>query len=149
MTQQIHELFVHAPPARVFQAIVDGEQSRQYFFGSAFTGKLEEGAAYRYAFPDGSVAVDGQVLAVDPGRRLELSWSVHYDPRCAGERSKVRYEVSGMGELTKLTVTHELTGAPHTAENVGTNGWSLVLCGLKTLLETGRPLPLPDFSGAA
>lgn len=147
MSKQIYELFVHATPARVFQAIVDGEQSRQYFFGTAFTARLERGEKHRYAFPDGSAAVDGEILDVVPDVRLGLSWFVHYDPRCAGERSTVRYELAPMGELTKLTVTHDLAEAPNTAANVGSNGWSLVLSGLKTLVETGRAMPLPPMGG--
>ena len=42
--------------------------------------------------------------------------------------------------VTKLTVIHdELDAAPKTAANVA-GGWSFVLSGLKTLLETGEPL---------
>jgi len=53
------------------------------------------------------------------------------------------------GGVTKLTVTHDLTGASKFAavlageselEGAG-GGWSEVLSGLKTLLETGQPLP--------
>ena len=50
------------------------------------------------------------------------------------------------GGVTKLTVTHELDGAPTTAALVGGSvpgtggGWPYVLSDLKTLLETGKPL---------
>jgi hypothetical protein len=44
------------------------------------------------------------------------------------------------GGYTLLTVTHDqLEGAPKTAEAVS-GGWMLVISGLKTLLETGRPM---------
>ena len=44
------------------------------------------------------------------------------------------------GGMTKLTLVHDqLEGAPKTAESVA-GGWMLVLSGLKTLLETGKPL---------
>ena len=40
----------------------------------------------------------------------------------------------------QLTVVHDgLEAAPKTAENV-LGGWSYVLSGLKTLVETGKPL---------
>jgi hypothetical protein len=51
--------------------------------------------------------------------------------------------------VTKLTVTHDLTG-PSTFAAVlagerelegASGGWSEVLSGLKTLLETDQPLP--------
>jgi hypothetical protein len=44
------------------------------------------------------------------------------------------------GGVTKLTVVHDrLEASPKTAESVA-GGWSYVLSGLKTLLETGEPL---------
>ncbi len=47
----------------------------------------------------------------------------------------------------RLTVTHELGGAPIMAQLVGspfsemgTGGWSWILSDLKSLLETGKPM---------
>ena len=51
------------------------------------------------------------------------------------------------GGASKLTVTHELENAPTTAAYLAGEiadaggGWSWVLSDLKTLLETGAPLP--------
>ena len=55
----------------------------------------------------------------------------------------------GRGGVTRLTVTHDVTGAPEftamfagEGESTGAGGgWSEVLSGLKTLLETGVRLP--------
>jgi hypothetical protein len=53
----------------------------------------------------------------------------------------VTWEIEPAGaELTKLTVVHDqLEGAPLTAESVA-NGWTYVVSGLKTLVETGEPM---------
>jgi hypothetical protein len=66
--------------------------------------------------------------------------------RRPGHRSVLSAHVSGLekrGQVCKLTVVHELEHAPKTAKHVA-NGWSIVLAGLKTLLETGRPMPMPE-----
>jgi len=48
--------------------------------------------------------------------------------------------------VTKLTITHDLEGAPSVAAYVtgsipdAGGGWPFVLSDLKTLLETGNPL---------
>jgi hypothetical protein len=55
----------------------------------------------------------------------------------------VTYAIEKRGEVCKLSVTHDCAGAPKTAKHVGHEGWQLVLSGLKTLLETGKPLPAP------
>ena len=59
----------------------------------------------------------------------------------AEEESRVTWEIEPQdGGITKLTVVHDqLEGAPKTAESVA-GGWMYVLSGLKTLLETGKPL---------
>ncbi len=65
-----------------------------------------------------------------------------YDPEVAGEdASRVTWEIEAQeGGYSKLTVVHDqLEASPKTAESVA-RGWSYVLSGLKTLLETGEPL---------
>ena len=59
------------------------------------------------------------------------------------EHSRVTYGIEKRGPVCKLTVTHELADAPKTAGHVA-GGWGVVLAGLKTLLETGRPMPMPE-----
>jgi hypothetical protein len=73
------------------------------------------------------------------------------NPELAAEGfTRVTYEiVEGEGGMSKLTLTHELDGAPKSAalyageqegEGAG-GGWSWVLSDLKTLLESGRRCP--------
>ena len=65
-----------------------------------------------------------------------------YDEETAGEEpSRVTWEIEPQdGSVSKLTVVHDqLERSPKTAENVA-GGWTYILSGLKTLLETGEPL---------
>jgi uncharacterized protein YndB with AHSA1/START domain len=84
-----------------------------------------------------------EVLEHEPPRRLVHSWVSYYDPEMAAEEpSRVSWEIEPQeGGYSLLTVTHDqLEGAPKTAESVSGTGWMMVLSGLKTLLETGKPL---------
>jgi hypothetical protein len=60
----------------------------------------------------------------------------------AEEPSRVSWEIEAQeGGYSLLTVVHDqLEGAPKTAASVSGPGWTMVLSGLKTLLETGEPL---------
>ncbi len=72
----------------------------------------------------------------------DIRWRALYDPETAEEPlSRVTWEIEAQeGGVTKLTVTHDqLEASPKTAESVA-GGWSYVLSGLKTLVETGKPL---------
>ena len=103
----------------------------------------ETGAPIRYHSPDGSqLWGDDVVIEAERPRRLVMGWRALYDPELAAEeRSRVTWEIEEQpGGVCKLTVIHDqLEGAPKTAISVA-GGWSFVLSGLKTLLETGEPL---------
>jgi len=54
--------------------------------------------------------------------------------------STVAWDITPMGDACRLLVVNTGLG-PETLEYV-TGGWELILSGLKTLLETGRPLEI-------
>lgn len=86
---------------------------------------------------------DETVLESEPPRRLVVTWRSLYDPELAGEQpSRVSWDIESQeGGFSKLTVVHDqLEGSPKTAASVSGAGWMMVLSGLKTVLETGRPL---------
>jgi hypothetical protein len=56
----------------------------------------------------------------------------------AEPRSTVTFDIEPVGETVKLTVLHR---AGETLLGMSKQGWPHVLSGLKTLLETGEPLP--------
>ena len=142
---QVYQVYIRATPERVWQAITDPEFTTRYFHGSRVELKLVAGSEYRSYSPDRSeVWVDGEVLEVDPPKRLVHSWHSRYDAETADEEpSRVTWEIEDLGDgMSLLTVVHDqLEGAPKTAQSVSGRGWMYVLSGLKTLLETGEPLP--------
>jgi uncharacterized protein YndB with AHSA1/START domain len=115
----------------------------QYFYGSVVESTLEPGTPWLGWSSDHSRQfVDGEVLESDPPRKLSHTWRALYDEETATEpHSRVSWEIEAQeGGVTKLTVVHDrLEESPKTALNVA-GGWSYVLSGLKTLLETGKPL---------
>ncbi|HLM42950.1 MAG TPA: SRPBCC family protein [Myxococcaceae bacterium] len=139
-TQQTYELFIRTTPEQLWKALTTAEYTRGYFFGTAVSTTAKPGEPLVYSFPDGSPCVDGVVIEAEPNKRLVHTWITRYDPEMAREKSRVTWLIEPRGQATKLTAIHDLENAPLTAKNVGSNGWSLVLSGLKTLLETGSPL---------
>src|SRR6266542_3167935 len=95
------------------------------------------------------VIIEGEVLEVEAPRRLVQTWNPLFDEQITAEaatRLTFETEDAETEGVTKLTLTHELDGAPTTAvlvsgsmPNTG-GGWPFVLSDLKTLLETGKPL---------
>ena len=96
------------------------------------------------------VVVDGEVIESDPPRRLVQTWRMLMDPAMEAEGfTQLTHEIEPMEDgVTKLTVIHDLAGAPQLyalldgqSEDQGAGGgWAWVLSDLKSLLETGKPL---------
>ena len=136
----VYEIFVRTTPEKLWRAITEPEFTRQYFHGSAITTPLKKGGPYRSTTADGTLLVDGEFLECDPPRKLVHTWRVHWNPALSHELSKVSYLIEQQGENCKLTVVHECENAPQTAEVVKA-GWPAIISSLKSLLETGNPLP--------
>jgi uncharacterized protein YndB with AHSA1/START domain len=138
-TTQVYSVFIKATPEQIWEAITTPAFTQKYFFGSHVTVTPE---LYDGRDGDGRELVTGPVFEFDPPRRLAHGWTAHYDPTTATEpESRVTWELEPQdGGVTKLTVVHDkLEASPATAQSVA-GGWSFVLSGLKTLLETGEPL---------
>jgi uncharacterized protein YndB with AHSA1/START domain len=136
---QVYQVFIKATPEAIWDAITKPEFTSQYFHGVTIdtTPKL------RQTYYHGELANEADVLEWEPPRKLVHSWVSFYDSEMAAEEpSRVTWEIEPQeGGVSLLTVVHDqLEGAPKTAAGVSGTGWTHVLSGLKTLLETGEPL---------
>ncbi len=89
----------------------------------------------------------------EPPHKLVMTWHVLYDDEMAAEPpGRVEWTLvpaNGDGSVTRVTLRHgDLALSPKTWANVRL-GWVGVLDGLKTLLETGEPMPAVDTSSSA
>jgi len=142
---QVYQLYIKATQEEVWQAITDPATVARFFFGQVIEGTYEVGSPLRSWSPDRSqMWGDNIVLECDPPRRLVHTWRSLYDPDLAAEpESRVTWEIEALpGGYSRLTLTHDRLGAsPKTAASI--TGWSYYLSSLKSVLETGTPLPPP------
>jgi uncharacterized protein YndB with AHSA1/START domain len=158
-TIQMYRVYIKATPQAIWDAITKPEWTKQYGYaplveydlraGGKFHAYPNEGMKQFPSVPD--VILDGEVVEAIPPRKLVQTWRMLMDPGLAAEGfTRLTYEIeAARGGVTKLTVTHDVTGAPKLAaltagerESGGAGGgWNEILSGLKTLLETGVPLP--------
>lgn len=142
-TRHQYRIYIKATPDQVWQGITDPDFTRRYFHGTAFHSSLEPGSPARYVLADGRDAVDGTIEVAEPPTRLVMTWRFLYDPAMAEEPpGRVEWTLTQAGEgLTRLDVAHgDLARSPVTWAHVK-DGWVWILDNLKTLLETGEPLP--------
>lgn len=140
-TTQVYELFIKATPEQIWEAITESEFRRKYFHGSGVESTFEAGSKIRTLSPTGDAWGDDVVLESDPPRKLVHTWRSLYDPGLAAEpESRVTWEIEPMGDGScKFRLTHDrLEESPKTAASV--TGWLRILCGMKTVIETGEPM---------
>jgi uncharacterized protein YndB with AHSA1/START domain len=156
MTVQMYRVYIKATPEAIWEAITKPEWSERYGYQGRVEFDLRPGGAFRFRHeempaPDGSdEVIVGEVLEADPPRRLVQTWHPQWSPETAAETpTRLTYEIEEVaGGATRLTVTHDVEGAPSVAaivsgslESQGAGGgWAWVLSDLKTLLETGEPI---------
>ena len=138
-TTQVYQLFIRTTPEQIWEAITTPEFTAQYFYGAriAVTGER-----YPIARPRRQRLGDDQVLEFDPPRRLVHDWRSLDPPELAAEEGQPRDlgdRAAGRRLLPAARGARPARGRSMTAEAVS-GGWMMVLSGLKTLLETGKPL---------
>lgn len=164
-TVQVYRVYIRATPEAIWEAITTPGWTVRYGYAPLVEYELRAGGAFRAhanegmkAFPGiPDVISDGEVIEADPPRRLVQTWRMTMSPQLAAEGyTHLTWEIESVrGGVSRLTVTHDVSGAPLWASVLGGEresegaggGWSEILSGLKTLLETGEPLPFQ--SGAA
>jgi uncharacterized protein YndB with AHSA1/START domain len=86
--------------------------------------------------PEGAIEVKGKVLAAEVNKRLSYTWG----SGTSTDNTTVVFEITQIGPLCKLLITHDIELLESGAEQA-VNGWTFIVCGLKTFLETGKPMP--------
>lgn len=151
ITAHVYEIFINATPERVWQALIDPEYTRQYLHDTSFESTFEPGSGFRSVGSGGDGAVDGTIEVFEPPHRLVMTWHVLYDTAMSTEPpGRVEWllaPANGDRSVTRVTLRHgDLAFSPLTWDHVRL-GWVEIIDGLKTLLETGRPMPGVDTSG--
>ncbi len=143
MTTQKIQIAIKATPEQVWDALTNGKITPAYYIGFEAQFELEVGRPYRYT-AGGHDVITGKVLALEPGTSLTTSFNGAWAPDVAElPESTVTFSIvepfMPMPGVTFLSLVHEGLPATEAAAHLEI-GWVAILSGLKTLLETERPL---------
>jgi len=140
----VYTVYIAAPAERVWNALVDGDVTRKYW-GHENRSDWQPGSRWEHVRtgPEGIVDIAGKVIEIDPPHRLVTSWHAPDGEGDPARTSRVTYEITAMGEESKLVVTHSDLNEPGMRAGVS-SGWPLVLSSLKSFLESGKGLAALD-----
>lgn len=139
-------IYIAARADLVWNALTDPEITPRYWGGTRIESDWQVGSRIRYR-RDGAVVDEHTLLEIDPPRRLRHSFQPLFDEALRREKpSRVTIElapgeVAAAGGVTRLHLLHDEFGENSKVYAACREGWPMILSGLKTLLETGRPMP--------
>ncbi len=137
----VYVTYIRTTPEKLWRALIEPEFTRQFWCDTRQECEWKPGASWRLMIPDGRVADSGEVIEIEPGRRLVLKWRNEFIPemRADGD-SRLTYELEQQGEAVKLTLIHEIDKPGSKLIEGVSRGWPHILASLKSLLETGESL---------
>jgi uncharacterized protein YndB with AHSA1/START domain len=134
------EMLIRKPVAEVFEAFVNPDITTKFWFTKS-SGKLEEGKQVQWTWEMYNLTVPVVVKKIKPNERIAIEWGDE------SEKTSVEWTFEPMnGNSTFVSVVNEgFTGdvdkvISHIRDS--TEGFALVLAGLKAWLEHGIQLNL-------
>lgn len=151
----VYATYINTTPERLWQALTDPAFTRRYW-GIELISDWQPGSTITWQQRGVTMADPSQVvLEAEPYRRLSYTWHV-LTPEFAASvglgddvlaklaaepQSKVTFDIEPHDGLVKLTVVHDGIEPGTTLIELVSSGWPEIIASLKTLLETGEPLP--------
>jgi uncharacterized protein YndB with AHSA1/START domain len=133
-------MLIRRPVADVFAAFVDPAITTRFWFTKG-SGPLEPGARVRWEWEMYGAAVEVDVKAVEPNERILIEWEGNPTPTTVEWRFAPRPDGATFVEIENAGFGGDGDAAVAQALDA-TEGFTLVLAGLKALLEHGLSLNL-------
>jgi len=135
----VYVTFIRTTPEKLWAALTDPAQMKEYWFGMHFETEWKKGAEWRMLFPDGKVADTGEIVEFDPPKRILLRWRNEFRPELKAEGYALcTIDIEPYGDAVRLSIAHTMERAESQFIQAVSGGWPKILSNLKSLLETGQ-----------
>lgn len=147
----VYVTYIATTPEKLWEALTSGDFTYHYWGGRRIQSDWKVGSPVRHIKEDGGLDWQGEVLRAEPPKVLSYTFEVMMDDTKrdvggnpvddSGEKpSRVTFEITPFMGHVKLTVTHDQFEPGSKVLAGVSQGWPAILSGLKSLLETGKPM---------
>lgn len=135
-----YTVFIGKPPKDVWNALTRKELVDRYYLAPLATLELKKGGKIVYGTKD-SELISGTITEMSEPKKLVHTFNF---TGSKDQDTTVTYDIEAIGDsMCALHLTHSGFTAGSQAYADITGGWPVIASSLKTLLETGKPLPWP------
>jgi uncharacterized protein YndB with AHSA1/START domain len=137
----VYTTYIATTAEMLWKALLEGDLTRQYWQHEQVSD-WKPGSKWELVADDGKGTVKnvGKVVEIIPNKRLVLTWRPVDEADDSSNYSHLTMDIETVGDLVRLTVTHdELEPGSDLLRGI-TKGWPRVLSSLKSFLETGKSL---------
>lgn len=131
-------ILLNATPQRVWEALTDPAQIKEYLFGTTTTTDWKKGSPITYTGEwEGKAYEDkGTIIDIQPEKLLHTTYysSMSGKDDAPENYSNVIYKLDAEGDKTRLTITQDNAGDEASKEH-SQNNWNMVLESLKKMVE--------------
>jgi uncharacterized protein YndB with AHSA1/START domain len=138
-SQFVYVTYIRTTPAKLWQALTEPDFIRQYWFNSTIESGWKKGSPWKIVGADGSLTDSGEILEIEPPRRMVIRWQNEWKQDLKAEGfSRCTIELEPVDNAVKLTITHENDRPDSKFISAVSGGWPRIVSNLKSLLETGK-----------
>jgi uncharacterized protein YndB with AHSA1/START domain len=140
--QFVYVTYVATTIDKLWRALMDAEMTAKYWQHENISDwKPGSRWEHRESGKEHRLKLVGKVIECSPPRRLVLTWADPSDEAREEKHSRVTFDLESVRGVVRLTVTHDLLDPGSEMLKGISEGWPKVLSSLKSLLESGTPLP--------
>ena len=132
--------YIASTPDEVWNALTDPNVTERYWSGTRIESDWKVGSKIIYR-RNGEMVDEHVLLACEPPRRLSHTFHPVFGEFRNEPPSKVTFEIVPGGKVVRLTMIHDGFQENSAVYRACSGAWPMILSSLKTLLETGEPLP--------
>ncbi len=135
----VYVTYIRTSAAKLWEALTEPRFIRQYWFDTIVECEWKVGAPWKMVRGDGALTDSGEILEIDPPRRMVIRWRNEWSPELKAEgASRCTIELEPVDQSVKLTITHEIERPGSKFIDAVSGGWPRIMSNLKSLLETGE-----------
>jgi uncharacterized protein YndB with AHSA1/START domain len=134
----VYVTYIRTTQEQLWSALTDAEFMKQYWFGMQCICQWKTGAPWKLVSSEGQVFDSGEIVEIDPPRRMVIRWHNQVRPELNAEGpSLCTMELETEGRAVKLSITHTIERENSKFIEAVSGGWPKIMSNLKSLLETG------------